>query len=204
MRRRALLGWLRAAAERLIEAAGALVRRCPLPLRRVGHVLWTPVRRLTAIKGIRRRWMLNSVSVLVMILVVVVASFSFILKNYYDNSVLSGLETKARTVAGYFSSYASSSSTDSVDYLSAAQDYVSSFDESARIELQFLSPDGRVLCSSNGLTLSGSAPGTGDIARLQSYREIASWSGIAPQTGERICAVSAPLIYNGELVGIMR
>ncbi len=201
---RAIPGWLQAAAGRLGEAVLALVQRCWPPLRRIGLVLWTPVRHLTGIKGIRRRWMLNSVSILVMILVVVVASFSFILKNYYDNSVLSGLETKARTAAGYFSSYASSSNTDSVDYLAAAQDYVSSFDESARIELQFLSPDGHVLYSSNGLTLSGSAPGTGDIVRLQTYRKIEPWTGTAPQTGERICTVSAPLVYNGELVGIMR
>ena len=58
--------------------------------------------------------------------------------------------------------------------------------------------------SSNGLTLSGTMPGTGDITQVQSYQEVATWKGVSSQTGERITAVSAPLLYNGELVGIMR
>ena len=40
------------------------------------------------VKGIRQRWLLNSISILVMILVVVVAAFSLIIKNYYDSSIL--------------------------------------------------------------------------------------------------------------------
>ena len=61
-----------------------------------------------------------------------------------------------------------------------------------------------MIYSSNGLTLSGTMPGTGDITQVQSYQEVATWKGVSSQTGERITAVSAPLLYNGELVGIMR
>lgn len=31
-----------------------------------------------------------------------------------------------------------------------------------------------------------------------------AWRGVSPQTGERVTAVSAPLLYNGKLVGILR
>ena len=88
--------------------------------------------------------------------------------------------------------------------LTTAQNYVSSFEDGTRLELQFLDPSGKVIYSSNGLTLSGTMPGTGDIDRVREKQEIASWQGELPQTGERITAVSAPLLYNGELVGIMR
>ena len=156
-------------------------------------------------KGIRQRWLLNSISILVMILVVVVAAFSLIIKNYYDSSILTDMESKARMAASYFSTEASSYNYNSSgDYLTAAQDYVSSFEDGTRIELQFLNPGGKVIYSSNGLTLSGTMPGTGDITQVQSYQEVATWKGVSSQTGERITAVSAPLLYNGELVGIMR
>lgn len=155
------------------------------------------------VKGIRQRWLLNSVSIMVMILVVVVVIFSLFTKNYYDSSILTDMESKARTAASYFSTEASSYNS-SGDYVTVAQDYVSSFEDGTRIELQFLNPAGRVIYSSNGLTLSGTMPGTGDITQLQNTQAICSWKGTSSQTGERITAVSAPLLYNGEMVGIMR
>lgn len=112
-------------------------------------------------EGIRQRWLLNSISILVMILVVVVAAFSLIIKNYYDSSILTDMESKARMAASYFSTEASSYNYNSSgDYLTAAQDYVSSFEDGTRIELQFLNPGGKVIYSSNGLTLSGTMAGT--------------------------------------------
>ena len=156
------------------------------------------------VRGIRRRWLLNSISILVMILAVVVIAFSLVMKNYYDSSILSDMESKARTASSYFGSYAASSDISSGDYLTAAQDYVSSFEDGTKIELQFLTPSGKVIYSSNGLTLSGTMPETPDIVQLQTNQEISSWRGTASQTGERITAVSAPLIYDGTIVGIMR
>ena len=156
------------------------------------------------VRGIRRRWLLNSISILVMILDVVVIAFSLVMKNYYDSSILSDMESKARTASSYFGSYAASSDISSGDYLTAAQDYVSSFEDGTKIELQFLTPSGKVIYSSNGLTLSGTMPETPDIVQLQTNQEISSWRGTASQTGERITAVSAPLIYDGTIVGIMR
>ena len=155
------------------------------------------------VKGIRRRWLISSVGVLVLILAVVVASFSLIMKSYYDTSILSDMESNARAASGYFETYVDSGSGDG-DYLTAARDYVSSFADGSKLELQFLTPGGTVLYSSNGLTLSGTVPDTDDIAKLQTSGEVSSFRGVDPQTGERITAVSAPLAHNGELMGIMR
>ena len=138
------------------------------------------------VRGIRRRWLLNSVSIMVMILAVVVIAFSLVMKNYYDSSILSDMESKARIAANYFGSYAGSMDISTGDYLTAAQDYVSSFEDGTKLELQFLTPGGKVVYSSNGLTLSGTMPGTDDIAHLQTYQEISSWTGNSPQTDFRI------------------
>ena len=156
------------------------------------------------VRGIRRRWLLNSISILVMILAVMVIAFSLVMKNYYDSSILSDMESKARTASSYFGSYAASSDISSGDYLTIAQDYVSSFEDGTKIELQFLTADGKVIYSSNGLTLSGTMPETPDLLQLQDKQEITSWTGTSAQTGERITAVSAPLSYDGTIVGIMR
>lgn len=155
------------------------------------------------VKGIRRRWLISSVGVLVLILALVVAAFSLIVRSYYETSILADMESKARSASGYFETYAGSGAG-SGDFLAAARDYASSFPEGSRLEVQFLTPGGTVLYSSNGLTLSGTVPGTGDIARLIDSGRISSFRGVAPQTGERITAVSAPLVYGGSLMGIMR
>ena len=52
------------------------------------------------VKGIRRRWLISSVGVLVLILAVVVAAFSVIMKSYYDSGILSDMESKARAASG--------------------------------------------------------------------------------------------------------
>ena len=99
-------------------------------------------------KGIRQRWLLNSVGILVMILAGVVVAFSLVTRNYYDSSILSDMESKARVAANYFSSNVSGD-TSGEDYLATAQDYVSSFEDGTRLELQFLDPGGSVIYSSN-------------------------------------------------------
>ena len=86
------------------------------------------------VRGIRRRWLLNSVSIMVMILAVVVIAFSLVMKNYYDSSILSDMESKARIAANYFGSYAGSMDISTGDYLTAAQDYVSSFEDGTKLE----------------------------------------------------------------------
>ncbi len=158
---------------------------------------------LFKVKGIRKRWLMNSVSVLVMILVLVVVAFSLVVKNYYDSSIHTDMDSKARTAASYFRTYASGS-IGVGDYLTAAQDYVRALEDGSKIELQFLTPAGEVVYSSNGLSLAGSVPNTNDIVLLKKTGRQSSWSGRSPQTRERISAVSAPLIYDGTTVGILR
>ena len=93
--------------------------------------------------------------------------------------ILSDMESKARIAANYFGTNASGD-TSSEDYLTTAQNYVSSFEDGTRLELQFLDPSGEGDLPSNGLTLSGTMPGTGDIDRVREKQEIASWQGELP------------------------
>ena len=83
--------------------------------------------------------------------------------------------------------------------------YVTDFDEKDSLELQFLTVEAEpsVFLSSSGLT-SGSKPNTSDITQAISTGYIAPWTGRDPATGERIMAVSAPIVNNGEIKGVLR
>jgi signal transduction histidine kinase len=72
------------------------------------------------------------------------------------------------------------------------------------MELQFVNTNYRIVASSYS-RLSAQTVVTADITRAIETREIASFTGENPVTGERIMAVSSPLIYtNGEVIGVLR
>ena len=150
-------------------------------------------------KGIRRRWMVNSIGSVFLLLLVAMISFSVFVGNYYYNSIRSALQTQASSVSDFFSSYATSERT----YLEMANYYINDFDERESLELQFISTSGQIVLSSYGLT-SGGSPGTDDIAQAIKTRNVSSWSGRDPSTGERIMAVSAPILYGEEVKGVIR
>ena len=61
----------------------------------------------------------------------------------------------------------------------------------------------RVLISSM-LDISGAYPGTLDIDGAITTKKVTPYRGEDPNTGDRIMAVSAPVIYNGNVVGVVR
>ena len=160
-----------------------------------------PVTRRLRVRGIRNRWMRNSFLTVTAVLLAIAVILIFGLASYYYNSMRSGLETKAKTVGEFFSSYA----TTEDEYERMVEYYISEFDEKDRLELQFLTVENqpRVFLSSYGLT-TGSKPGTQDISDAISTGAISPWSGRDPETGERIMAVSAPIICSGEIKGVLR
>ena len=149
------------------------------------------------IRGIRRRWLLNSVGIVALIIVLAVGAFTASLVNYYYRDTADDLEKEAASTANGFRLYTRS------DYRTAAQQTVNSYEEKGRLELQFLDTGGAVLYSGNDLT-AGSMPSTPEIQRAMESRSAASWQGRDPSTGERILAASSPVIYQGETVGVIR
>ena len=151
----------------------------------------------TGIGGIRRRWMVNSISVVVVIAFVAVIAFSAAMASYYYTSVSTGLENTAAAATGFLEDYTES------EYRAYVSRYVANFEMKNHLELQFLNRYGSVQQSTSGL-MANIYPGTQDIADAIANHDVATWSGKDPNTGERIMAVSAPVIYNGNVVGVMR
>lgn len=151
--------------------------------------------------GIKRRWMLNSLSVVIAVLILAVLAFGVFVSAYYYSNVQTTLEQSAKSTSQVFSSYYTSNYS---TYYASAKAYVDNFADRNRLELQFLSNTGRLNFSSSGL-VAGAEPGTQDVADALSLGKPAAWRGRDPNTGERIMAVSCPItLSSGQTVGAVR
>lgn len=146
---------------------------------------------------IRRRWMTNTLAATFAIVAVAVTVFAVAMNNYYTSTIMATLESRAQTVADMFQDYTES------NYRSAARDFINGFEEKNIIEVQFVTTNRRVLMSSM-LDISGAYPGTLDIDGAITTKKAATYKGEDPNTGDTIMAVSAPVIYNGNVVGVVR
>ena len=142
--------------------------------------------------GIRHRWMVNNVSLMVLLILVAVTAAALAISSYYYSCMQSGLEAKLKTTADFFENYVSSSTE---EFYSGVYGFTQSFEEKNTLELEFLSSDGEILCSSFGLA-AGTRPRTEDVTGALENLEISVFTGRDPGTGERIMAVSGPVCYS--------
>ena len=155
---------------------------------------------MAKVKGIRKRWMLNSISAVLLIVLFAVAAFSAAIASYFYSTMSTGLKSRVTAALPFFSGATSQS-----EYLQTATDYVSTFADKDHLELQIINASGSIEQSTNDLTISGSYPGTPDISGAIEQRVLTSWTGTAPDTGERVMSVSAPVASrNGTLLGVIR
>ena len=152
------------------------------------------------LSGIERRWFVNNVGVIMLLVAACVLGVVFSMAAYYDTNLRSGLENKAKTTTDFFSNYISQSYK---EYYQSCIKFAQTFEEKDRLELQFINVNGRVQVSSYGLT-AGTQPGTSDVTEAVATGKPASFEGLDPQTGERILSVSAPLRFNGRVIGVLR
>lgn len=153
------------------------------------------------ITGLQLRWLKNGASVMIALVVFVVIVFSLFVGVYYYSGVSTSLEAKAKTTTDFFGNYISQSYN---DYFRSCIRFAQSFDENDVLELQFISAAGRLVASSYG-PWTGQVVQTQDITQAMETKEITVFTGRNPQTGERIMAVSSPMIYtNGEVIGVLR
>ena len=157
---------------------------------------------LNKIGGLRKRWLINTVGVIfalgMVCVLVVTASFAA----YYYSNMESDMRNRAENTAVFFQEYID---LDYNAYYQSCISYAENFEDKDTIELQFIDRDGNIVATSYG-QWSGASPDTADI-----YEAIATrgtpppYVGKNPATGERIMAVSSPMIYNnGEIIGVLR
>ncbi len=153
------------------------------------------------VKGLRSRWLLNTVGVICALGLVCVLLVTAAFAVYYYSSMESDLKYRAETTTEFFAEYLNQNYN---DYYQSCITYAQTFEDRNTIELQFINAQGRLVASSNGLW-AGQSPETDDISDAIATQKIQPFRGKDPQTGERIMAVSSPMIYvNGEVIGVLR
>ena len=157
--------------------------------------------RALQLRGLRQRWIFNTVMPVFALVVLIVVLFSTGVSSYYYGTMQKGLETRAQAIANSFNEYFMDNGY--VGFYPRAVQAADSFEDKDRIELQFIGSSGRIQVSTSGLT-AGTSPGTGDIAQAIETAEMAPFRGRDPETGENIMAVSHPLVFHGNVVGVMR
>ena len=151
--------------------------------------------------GLRKRWLLNTASVVFALGLVCVLAVTASFSSYYYSNMESDMTYRAKTTTEFFAEYIDQ--TYHEFYLSCIT-YAQTFEDKGIIELQFINTDGELVASSFG-PWAGKSPSTPDIQDAVSSRYPAPFVGKDPNTGERIMAVSCPMVYSsGEVIGVLR
>ncbi len=151
--------------------------------------------------GLRRRWLTNTVGIICALGMVCVLAVTASFAAYYYSNMRSDMHNRAETTTDFFTNYINQNYN---EYYQSCITYAQTFEDGDRIELQFINARGELVASSYG-HWAGRAPTTADIQEAMETRGIQPYVGRDPDTGERIMAVSSPMIYsNGEVIGVLR
>ncbi|MBR3972584.1 MAG: HAMP domain-containing protein [Oscillospiraceae bacterium] len=151
--------------------------------------------------SLRKRWLKNTVGVICALGMVCVLAVTASFAAYYYSNMESDLRFRARTTTEFFSDYIDLNYN---EFYQSCMTYAQTFEDRNDLELQFINNQGRIVASSYG-NWTGLPPGTPDIEKAMASRGIEPYMGRDPSTGERILAVSSPIIYsNGEVIGVLR
>ncbi|MBE6995070.1 MAG: HAMP domain-containing histidine kinase [Ruminococcaceae bacterium] len=152
-------------------------------------------------KGIKRRWLVNNLSIIAVLVLLIFAISSTALGQYYTNSVRSSLQNRAAATSRIVNRYMAES-YDAFYYY--AGNLVNDFSDKDKIEMQVIDRYGRVMFSSTGLS-AGFVPTADDVSQAMNTGSIATFSGDDLLTGEHIMAVTAPVFTeNSSFIGGVR
>lgn len=151
--------------------------------------------------GLRRRWILNTAGIVCVLGLVCVLTITAVFAGSYYSNMESDMRYRARTTTDFFADYLNQNYN---EYYQSCITYARTFEDRNTIELQFINAKGRIVASSYG-RWTGQSPTTSEIREAVTSRGVCTYVGKDPATGERIMAVSSPMIYsNGEVIGVLR
>lgn len=151
--------------------------------------------------SLRKRWILNTVCVVLSLGIVCVLAVTASYAAYYYSNMQSDLESRAKTTTEFFADYMDQEYS---EFYQSCIAYAQSYEKRNTIELQFVNRHGNIIASSYGLW-AVEPPRTPEIQVAIDTRDAEPYVGKDPITGERIIAVSCPVIYSsGEVLGVLR
>ncbi len=153
------------------------------------------------VRGLRMRWIRSGLLLTVGIVVLFTVLFALGVRSYYYSAARMGLTAKAESASSFYTAYMSRPYG---EHYQSAYRYTESFEDKDVIARQFVNTRGVVEVTSYGFS-AGTTPGTPDVETALTGKTIGSWTGRRDGTGEKIMAVTAPLLTgDGSVIGAMR
>ncbi len=139
-----------------------------------------------AMRSITKRWLLNSMSVVLLILVALVVVFSFGIRTYYYNGVKTAMFSRADVIANMMAKYSNETGG---EYSSQVRDFIESFSDRDKMEIMAISNTGAVTITSSGFQPSANMYMPDYELALKSVEKMAYFQG-ASDSGENILAIT--------------
>ena len=151
--------------------------------------------------GLRKRWLMNTVSVILALGIVCVLAVTASFAAYYHSNMEADMKARAKSTTEFFAEYIDLNYN---EYYQSCMVYAETFEDKDKMDLQFINVQGMLVASSYG-QWAGASPSTPEIRKAMNSRGPETYVGRDRTTGERIMAVSSPMIYsNGEVIGVLR
>lgn len=151
-----------------------------------------------AMRSITKRWLYNSMSLILVILIVILIVAAYSIKSYYYNGVRQSVESRATVMENMLGSYAQSGSG---DYDDQVRSLVEEFSDKDKMELMAIDQTGGIPLTSSGFAVEEKMAMPDYYAALESGGR-GSFTGLS-STGENIFAVTLLTpVASGEITAL--
>lgn len=148
------------------------------------------IKQIFLLKGITRRWVFNTMGIIIAILGVVWVVFAFAVHSYYYSTVQSYLTTEARVCATQFTR---DLDPQTPDFYTTAKEFVDGFSDKDNMELLILDKKGDVLLTSSDFLPDQKLSMPDFTQASASAQGIGNWMGVNASTNEKVMAVTSIL-----------
>lgn len=152
------------------------------------------------VKGLKRRWLINIIGVVLLVIILVEIILAVFIRNYYYTSVSNNLDSRINSCSSFMRE---NSSATSVVFENAAKEFINSYQDKNIVEVQFINMNGEAFISSKGYI--------NEDDEMKDYKNafekdesVGTYTGVSA-SGEKIMAKTALMPkYNGTRIGAIR
>ena len=140
-------------------------------------------------KGITKRWVLNTFGVILLILFVLILAFAFVVRNFYYSGIRQTVSGRSSELVNIFNDYDQS-------FTDAARQYVENFPDKEKMELIVIDQHGDPVINSTGFAPDKEQKMPDYDQALKNSDHYGTWDG-AINSGERVMAVTRVITDKG-------
>ncbi|CAB1242447.1 Sensor histidine kinase [Ruminococcaceae bacterium BL-6] len=151
--------------------------------------------------GITRRWILNSLGIIVLVLVTLIITLSFVVQSYVYNGIQQTINGRSGELTNVFSGYGKRTAS---EFSASARNYVENSPSKETMEMMVLNSQGKIIITSTGFAPDQDQPMPDYRLALQSPDGYGTWKGKL-SSGEKVMAVTRLIRNdNGSVLGGIR